>query len=138
MSEPKPPVRAELVWSGEQRFAATTGSTAIVLDGHGAAGPSPMQMLAIGVAGCMGIDVAAILEKGRHPLNGLRVSFSGERLPEPPRRYTAIMLHFHVTGDVPEDAVVRAIELSRTKYCSAWHSLRQDVTLTTGFTILRG
>jgi putative redox protein len=85
----------------------------------------------------MAIDVAVILEKGRHPLKGLRVSFSGERLPDAPRRFTAIALHFHVTGDVPDDAVERAIELSRTKYCSAWNSLREDVTLTTAFTILR-
>lgn len=137
MSEAKPPLHVELVWSGEHRFAATTGSNALVIDGRGAAGASPMQMLAIGVAGCMAIDVVAILEKGRQPLNGLRVSFDGTRLPEVPRRFTAFSLHFHVTGDVPDDAVARAIELSRTKYCSAWLSMREDVTMTTAFTIVR-
>ena len=137
MSETKPPVHAELVWSGDLRFAATTGSNALVLDGRGQSGASPMQLMALGVAGCMAADVAAILEKGRHPLNGLRVSFHGTRLPERPRRFTGLALHFHVTGDVPDDAVERAIELSRTKYCSAWLSLREDITMTTVFTIVR-
>ena len=137
MSEPPPSVHAELVWAGDHRFAATSGSNALVVDGRGGAGASPMQLVAIGVAGCMAIDVVAILEKGRHALRGLRVSLDGTRLPEVPRCFTAFALHFHVTGDVPDEAVERAIDLSRTKYCSAWLSIRGDVTMTTAFTIAR-
>ncbi len=129
------PLEAELVWAGDLKFGATSGSTAIVVDGDSGAGPSPMQLVAEGVAGCMAIDVVLILRKGRHTLRGLRVSFSGERLPEPPRRYTHITLTFHVTGDVPAAAVERAIALSRATYCSVWHTLRQDIELTTTFSI---
>ena len=32
-----------------------------------------------------------------------------------------------VEGEVPADAVERAIALSREKYCSVWHSMRQDI-----------
>ena len=135
MPDPKPPITAELIWSDALRFGATTGTAALVVDGDGRAGPSPMQLVAMGVGGCMAIDVLSILQKGRHPLTGLRVSFSGERLAEPPRRFTAITLHFHVTGEVPEDAVRRAIDLSHEKYCSASNSLRPDIVFTTAFTI---
>jgi uncharacterized OsmC-like protein len=38
-------------------------------------------------------------------------------------------------GDVPADRVQRAIALSRDKYCSVWHSLRQDITFTTSFEV---
>jgi putative redox protein len=137
MADPKPPITAELVWAENLRFGVTSGKNAVVVDGDGGAGPSPMQLVAAGVAGCMAVDVVSILRKGRHPLKGLRASFTGERLPEPPRRFTAISIHFHVTGDVPEGTVRRAIELSREKYCSAWNSLRQDITFTTAFTIIR-
>jgi putative redox protein len=137
MADPKPPITAELVWVESLRFGATMGQHAVVIDGDREAGPSPMDLVAAGVAGCMAIDVVSILRKGRHPLRALRVSFAGERLPEPPRRFTTIAIHFHVTGDVPEEAVGRAVELSREKYCSAWNSLRQDITFTTAFTILR-
>jgi len=44
-------------------------------------------------------------------------------------------LKFDIRGDVPVAAVERAIALSRDKYCSVWHSLRQDITLTTTYAI---
>jgi putative redox protein len=136
MADPKPPITTELIWTGELRFGATMGAHGLVVDGDSKAGPSPMQLLAAGVAACMAIDVVSILEKGRHPVTAFRTSLSGERLPVPPRRFTAMTLHFHVGGAVPEDAVQRAIDLSRDKYCSAWNSMRTDVTLHTSFSIV--
>ena len=43
-----------------------------------------------------------------------------------------------VTGDVPEEVVQRAIDLSREKYCSVWHSMRQDIELTATFSVSPG
>jgi putative redox protein len=84
----------------------------------------------------MGIDVLDIVRKGRHPLTAFRVTISGERAADPPRRLLAVNLRFHVHGDVPPAAVERAITLSRDKYCSVWQSLRQDIALVTGFDIV--
>lgn len=136
MTQPKPPVTAELVWNGDLRFGVTSGSNALVIDGNNTAGPSPVQLLAIGLAGCMATDVVDIIRKGRHALTDLRVTLSAERAPEPPRRITAVALRFHVHGVVPAHAVERAIALSHDKYCSVWHSMRQDIELTTTFEIL--
>ena len=122
---------SDLIWSTGLQFGATSGSTAIVLDGDGAAGPSPVQLLAIALAGCMAIDVIDILRKGRHTVTALRTSVTGERAPDPPRRLLKVQLQFHVHGDIPLPAVERAISLSRDKYCSVWHSLREDIDLTT-------
>lgn len=135
MADAKPPTTAELVWSEGLRFGATSGTTAVVVDGDGAAGPSPVQMAAIGLAGCMAADVVAVLEKGRQPLTAMRVSFTGERAATPPRRFTRIILHFHVTGVVAPEAVERAIALSRETYCSVWHSMRQDIDFVTTFDV---
>ena len=135
MADASPPTTVELIWSGDVRFGATAGTNAMVVDGDGIAGPSPVQVAAIGLAGCMGADVAAILEKGRQPLTGLRVSFSGERAADPPRRFTRITMHFHVSGAVAPEAVERAITLSRDTYCSLWHSMRQDIEFVTAFDI---
>jgi uncharacterized OsmC-like protein len=48
-------------------------------------------------------------------------------------------LRFEVTGEaagaVPADKVERALALSREKYCSVWHSLRQDIAFTTSFEV---
>ena len=135
MGETKPPTTAELIWSEGLRFAATAGKTAIVVDGDGVAGPSPVQLAAIGIAACMGADVVSILEKGRQPLTGLRVSFSADRAAAPPRRFTRITLHFHVAGAATPAAVERAIAMSRDTYCSVWHSMRPDIELVTSFDI---
>ena len=133
---PKPPLKAELVWSDGLRFGATSGRSAIVVDGDGAAGPSPMQLAAFALAGCMAADVVTIVEKGRHSLKALRVSLTGERAPDPPRRFTRISIHFHVSGAVPSEAIERAIALSHEKYCSVWHSMRPDIAFFTSFEIV--
>jgi len=39
---------------------------------------------------------------------------------------------------VEKEKVERAIELSRSTYCSVWHSLRQDIEFRTTFEILPG
>ncbi len=135
MADARPPTTVELIWSEGLRFGATAGKNAIVVDGDGSAGPSPMQVAAIGLAGCMAADVASILEKGRQPFTGLRVSFSGERAATPPRRFTRITLQFHISGTVAPEAVDRAITLSRETYCSVWHSMRQDIEFITAFDI---
>ena len=131
----KPPVTAELLWTDHLRFGAKSGPSAIVIDSDGAAGPSPMQLAAFAVAGCMSVDVVSIVQKGRHPITGLRVSFTGERAPDPPRRFVRLTMHFHVTGAVPPEAVERAIALSRETYCSVWNSMRQDIEFTTTFDV---
>ena len=131
----KPPMSLSLVWDGEQRFSGRMGDISMLLDGRAHAGPSPMHALGFGLAGCMGIDVASILQKGRHPLQGLDVTLVGHRAEGPPARFVAFDLRYIVTGDVPADAVERAIALSREKYCSVWHSLREDITLTVSYEV---
>ena len=124
-----------LTWQGDLRFRATTGPTEIIFDSDSNAGPSPPQAVAMALAGCMAIDLADIVIKGRHPLTALEARITGERAPDPPRRFTHFTLHFVITGDVPAHAVERAIQLSRDKYCSVWHSLREDTQLDTSFEV---
>jgi len=131
----KPPIEARLLWEGDLRFAATCGGARMTLDSRGVAGPSPMQSLALSLAGCMAIDVVDIVQKGRHGLTGLEASIVGRRRDELPRRFESFDLHYLVKGDVPAAVVERAIELSREKYCSVWHSLRADMDMTTSFEV---
>ena len=135
MADARPPLVAELVWSGDLRFDAPSDTSTAIVDGDSKQGPSPMQYAAMGLAGCMAADVVDIIRKGRHPLTGLRVTFTGTRADIPPRRFVRISLTFEIEGGVPADAVERAIALSREKYCSVWHSYRQDIELETSFHI---
>lgn len=132
----KPPITATLTWLGDLKFRASTPRTNIVLDAKSTDGPSPPEAVALALAGCMAIDLADIIIKGRHPLKSLEAKIVGERREEPPRHFVRFTLTFVVGGDVPEPAIQRAIDLSRDKYCSVWHSLRQDIQLDTSFEVV--
>jgi putative redox protein len=132
----KPPTVADLVWRGDLLFSATSEQAAITLDSRGVAGPSPVQALAMALAGCMSADLVHILTKGRHPLRALRAHMVGHRAQADPHRFVRIELHFTIDGAVPGDAVDRAIALSREKYCSVWHSMSQDIDFTVTFDVL--
>ena len=70
----KAPTVADFTWIGDLKFAATVNHASLTLDSASKAGPSPVDALAAALAGCMSIDLAHILQKGRHPLRGLTVA----------------------------------------------------------------
>jgi putative redox protein len=131
----KAPTAVEIVWERDLVFAGHSGEASIVLDSAGQAGPSPVQALVFALAGCMGMDVVHILRKGRHELRGLRVAIVAERAQEDPHRVTGVTIDFTVAGAVPKEQVQRAIDLSHDKYCSVWHSMRQDIGFETRFSV---
>ena len=131
----KAPTTVELVWTHDLIFEGRSGEASIVLDSAGTAGPSPVQALAFSLAACMAMDVVHILTKGRHGLRGLKVALVAERAQDNPHRVTAVAIDFEVTGPAPKDQIQRAIDLSHEKYCSVWHSMRQDIAFTTKFTV---
>ena len=132
----KPPVELELIWERDLVLSGRSRNNEMTLDSDSVAGPSPMQALAFALAGCMAMDVVHVIKKGRHDLKGLRADLVGNRAEEEPRRFTAIELRYTVNGNVPENVVQRAVDLSREKYCSVWHSMRQDIAFTVTFTIV--
>ena len=127
----KPPTVVDLTWIRDLTFSGRSDAASLALDSAGLAGPSPMQALGFALAGCMTTDVAHILTKGRHRFRALRSRLVADRSQEEPHRFVRMTLHVTVEGGVPADAVERAIALSREKYCSVWHSMRQDIAFTT-------
>ena len=138
MAETKPPVKLELIWEHDLVLAGASGEITMRLDSAAVEGPSPMQALAFGLAGCMAMDLLHILKKGRHEFKGLRADLTGMRADTEPRRFTRIDLHYTITGAVADEVVQRGIELSRDKYCSVWHSMRQDTEFAITFKVSAG
>jgi putative redox protein len=125
-------------WRGGTRLDSRVGELEQRSDWDGREAFSPVQTLALALAGCMASDVVTILQKGRLPLQALRAVLVGQRAAREPRRFLALDLRFEIAGEVPPDKVERAIALSRDKYCSVWHSLRQDIAFTTSFEVRKG
>ena len=101
--------------------------------------PRPMETLLAGAGGCTAYDVVLILRRGRHEARGCSVRLSSQRASEDPKVFTAIHMHFTVTGrGVPASAVERAIQLSHDKYCSASIMLGKTAAITTSFEVVEG
>lgn len=91
-------------------------------------GPRPTEMLLQATAACTGIDIVSILHKMRLPLERFEMEVDGVRATEHPKKFTAIHILYVLEGDMPEERVRRAIELSVDRYCSVSHSLNSTMT----------
>ena len=128
-------VTLSLDWIGALAFKNSEGSPAIELRSSAPGIASPPQALAYATMACMAMDVVHVITKGRHDLQALTVKFDGERANEAPRRFVTMHLTFVVTGNVPEAVVARAIDLSKTKYCSVSNTLKTDIDFQTRYEI---
>ncbi len=124
-------------------FVAETGSGhTVMMDGAPEAGgrnlaPRPMELLLAGTGGCTAFDVVMILKKGRHAVISCDVSLTAERAESDPKVFTRIHFHYRVKGSkLKPEAVARAIELSKEKYCSASIMLAQSADITADFEII--
>ena len=96
--------------------------------------PRPMETLLAGTGGCTAYDVVLILKRGRHDVRSCACKLNAQRAEADPKVFTAIHMHFSVTGKgVPAAAVERAIAMSHEKYCSASIMLAKTAAITTSF-----
>jgi putative redox protein len=123
-------LKAQLRWTEGLQFVARAGNgPGVVIDTHeGGGGPSPMDMVLMGVAGCTAVDVVSIMQKKRAAMTDFQVNIAGERAEDYPRRFTHIRIEYVLKGKgIKAKAVEQAIRLSETKYCSAMASLNATV-----------
>ncbi|MGM3173341.1 OsmC family protein [Dickeya lacustris] len=126
-------MQARVKWVEGLTFLGESASGhQVLMDGNsGDKAPSPMEMVLMAAGSCSAIDVVSILQKGRHDVTDCEVRLSAERREEAPRLFTAINLHFIVTGNaLSEKAVERAVSLSAEKYCSVALMLEKAVQIT--------
>jgi len=123
-------IQAKLEWKEKMQFVGQAGdSPSVFIDTNdGKTGPTPMEMVLMGVAGCTAIDVIHIMKRRRAEVTGFQVNITGERAEDHPRRYTRILIEYVLDGKgLTSKDVERAIKLSTTKYCSATASMNAQV-----------
>jgi len=131
-------VEAKVTWVENRRFMGHASSGhAIVVDGStDKLGPSPMELVLIGLVGCSAFDVINILEKKKQVVASFDVIAQAERAVDHPRVYTAINIEFVVRGQaIKVKAVEDAIQLSMEKYCSVAGMLNKTAHITTSYRI---
>jgi len=136
-------MKARVKWVEAQRFIGGSGSGHGVImdasatpDGETTLGPSPMEMLLLGMGGCTVYDVVSILKKMRLSVDDVFVEMEAERAEEPPKVFTKIHAQFTVVGDVPLAKAAEAVSLSADKYCSASRMFAETAEITHGVTVI--
>jgi len=136
-------MKARIKWVEDRTFVGESGTghkvvlgTALGPEGR-TPGPSPMELVLIGMGGCSAYDVVHILEKGREAIDDVAVELEAERAEQDPRVFTRIHMHFVVKGrKLAPEKVQRAIKLSAEKYCSASAMVAKTATITHDFEVL--
>ena len=113
-------------WKGDMIFAGETPSGFPVQMDSGSDfggtnnGPRPMEMIALGLAGCTAMDVISILKKKRQEVTLFDVKMDAPRSQDHPKVFTSAVITYIISGkNISESAVLRAIELTSGKYCPA-------------------
>ncbi len=117
---------AKVIWKNRMSFDGTSdsgftvplGTTPEV--GGDDDGFRPLELLAIGLAGCTAMDVVSILSKKRQELTSFEVHVHADRQDEHPKVFTHLTIEYVFSGnDLSREAVDRAVQLSAEKYCPA-------------------
>ena len=127
---------AKVTWKGNLSFdgSADSGFTMPLGARNSVGGDEdgfrPMELFAIGLAGCTAMDVISILGKKRQEVTGFEVKVNVERAQEHPTVFTSAVIEYHVSGhNIEEKALLRSMELSATRYCPAQAMLSQLIPI---------
>ena len=133
----RPPNRVAVRWAGGQAFdSGRPDGPTLRVDGTGASGQSPVDLVLSALASCAAIDVVEILAKRRTPVERMEIEVTGARVDTIPRRLRHVMLEFRIDGaGIERVHAERAIGLSIEKYCSVRDSLARDIAIEWGLVL---
>ncbi len=128
----------------DMQFIATADSGhAVVMDapasvGGKNTGAKPSELVLMGLGGCTGMDVISILRKKKQDVTGFEMNVTGDVPDISPRTFTDIHVEYIITGrDISEEAVKRAIDLSKDKYCLVGMTLAKASKMTYSYKIIQ-
>ncbi|MGI6553364.1 MAG: OsmC family peroxiredoxin [Clostridia bacterium] len=124
-------MQATVYWQEKLQFKGVSGEHQILMDSSaGQAGPTPMQVVLMGLGACSGMDVVSILEKMRVPFDKFQIKLEAQRQSEHPKVFTQVKMVYQIWGkDIPAEKLARAIELTQEKYCSVLHMINKSAQI---------
>jgi putative redox protein len=132
----------QLNWISNKHFQGTNESGAFIsIDAskdHGGEGngPSPMELVLMGVGGCTGMDVIDILKKMRQDVTRLIIRVHADRAEEHPKVFTKMIIEYIIIGNqIDPKHAERAIQMSCDKYCSGIAMMKKTVDIEFKWTI---
>jgi putative redox protein len=136
-------MEANVIWKQRMSFEGTAESGFKVPLGTSPSvggeedGFRPLELIAIGIAGCTSMDVVSILKKKHQELDSFEVKISAELATEHPKVFTSLRIEYFLSGtDISQEAVERAVQLSAEKYCPAQAMFQEIVPIEMKINIL--
>ena len=105
----------DVQWMGKMQFNALVNGHTVIMDapekvGGEDNGPIPKPFVLTALAGCTGMDVAAILRKAEKNPDTFDIKVQGEISKRPPIEYIAIHVIYEFKGaDENRDAALQAV-----------------------------
>ena len=132
----------KLYWTGQMSFETEIDGHKLTLDaaeeagGHNL-GMRPKKLMLTALAGCTGMDVISILKKMKIVPDEFNVKVDGNVTEEHPKQYDSMHIIYEFKGDnLPEDKLIKAIELSQDKYCGVSALYKKAIKVTYEIRIL--
>ena len=134
----------KLTWKQDMAFSGTAESGhELTLDssegsgGHNT-GFRPMELMALGTAGCSSMDVVSILRKKKVPFTAFECKVHVESVKDQhPHVFELMEFEYIVTGkEINLADVERAVQLSQDKYCQGIAMMRKTAEIRSKVTII--
>jgi putative redox protein len=118
-------------WLNDLSFEAEVDGHKLYMDTsleHGGknTGPRPKLLMMTSLAGCTGMDVAAILKKMRENVEEFSVEVEGDVSEEHPKKFMGMKVIYRLKGKgLNRKNVEKAVSLSSEKYCGVSANYRE-------------
>ncbi len=126
----------DVQWMGKMQFNALVNGHTIVMDAPERAGgedngPIPKPFILTALAGCTGMDIAAILRKANKNPDDFDMKVIGEISKTAPIQYISIHMIYDFKGrEENKDAALNAVNDSQEKYCGVSSMLKKALSVT--------
>lgn len=126
----------DVQWMGKMQFNALVNGHTIIMDAPEKAGgedhgPIPKPFILTALAGCTGMDIAAILRKANKYPQSFDMKVIGEISKKAPIEYIAIHVIYDFKGEeANKEAALQAVTDSQEKYCGVSSMLKKALPVT--------
>lgn len=126
----------ETQWMGKMQFNALVNGHTIIMDAPERAGgedngPIPKPFILTALAGCTGMDIAAILRKSNNEVQDFDMKVTGELSKQAPIEYLSIHIMYNFKGgEENKAAALQAVTDSQEKYCGVSHMIKKAIPVT--------
>lgn len=115
-------MKSTVTWQDGMAFDAEAEGNHVRMDAKAplgkASGPTPKELVAMGLGGCTAMDVVALLKKHKQNAESLTVDVEIETSQGGhPAVFTKALLTFRARGPIEPSILLDAVQKSQTLYC---------------------